>query len=121
MRIDIENSPGAQAGPYWPAARDGLGQRLFSDGAICGNCLCCMAVRDPCRERRAAKLTVEHGNGVLWHHAASTLNAAKPNGRGVRPSKAGTAMPVSIHTAAPQPMLGQKTPIAQLGAESGEP
>jgi hypothetical protein len=81
MRMDIENSPGAQAGRHEPAARDILGQRFLCAGAMCGNCLCCMALRDPCRERRAAKLTWEHGIGVLWHHAASTLNAANPDWR----------------------------------------
>jgi hypothetical protein len=80
MRMDIENSPGAQAGGYGPAARDGLGQHLLGGGATCGNCLCCMQLRDPRRERRAAMLLLEHGIGVLWHHAASTLNAAILNG-----------------------------------------
>jgi hypothetical protein len=82
MRMDIENSPGAQAGRYGPAARDSLGQRLLGAGAMCRNCLCCMKLRDHGRERRIAELTPEHGIGVLWHHAASTLNAAIPIGGG---------------------------------------
>jgi hypothetical protein len=82
MRMDIENSPSALAGRQGQAARDSMGKRLLGAGAMCGNCLCCMALRDPCRERRVAALTPEHGNGVLWHHAASTLNAANPIGGG---------------------------------------
>jgi hypothetical protein len=50
MRIDIENSPGAQAGGFLPAARDSLGHRLVGDGAMFGNCLCYMMLRDPRRE-----------------------------------------------------------------------
>jgi hypothetical protein len=65
MRMDIENSPGALAGSEMPAARDGLGQRLFGGGAMCGICLCCMAVRDPCRERRIATLLSKRGISVL--------------------------------------------------------
>jgi hypothetical protein len=76
MRMDIENSPGAQAGVSWPAARDSLGQRLSGDDEMFGNCLCCILLRDPCRERRGTMLVWEHGEGVLWHHAASTLIAA---------------------------------------------
>jgi hypothetical protein len=74
--MDIENSPGAQAGMSWPAARDSRGQRLSGGGEMFGNCLCCTMLRDPRRERRGTKLTWEHGDGVLWHHAASTLIAA---------------------------------------------
>jgi hypothetical protein len=80
--MDIENSPGAQAGRHGPAARDIMGRRLIGAGAMCGNCLCCTALRDPCRERRVAALNLERGGGVLWHHAASTLNAAIPSGGG---------------------------------------
>jgi hypothetical protein len=87
MRIDIENSPGAQAGP-WSAARDTEGQRRCGGGTMCENCLCCMLPRDPRRDRRVAKSGIEHGSGVLWHHAASTLNAANPKGRGDYPSDA---------------------------------
>ena len=47
-----------------PAARDRLGHHFVSDGAMCGYCLCCMAIRDPCRERREAALIVGIG-GVL--------------------------------------------------------
>jgi hypothetical protein len=36
MRMDIENSPGAQAGHLMSAARDGLGLRLGGGGAMCG-------------------------------------------------------------------------------------
>jgi hypothetical protein len=64
MRMDIENSPGAQAGHLMSAARDGLGQRLGGGGAMCGYCLCCLLPRDPRRERRMASPTWEHGNGV---------------------------------------------------------
>jgi len=71
--MDIENSPGAQAGRYRPAAREIMGQRLLGAGAMCGNCLCCMALRDPCRERRIATLGLEHGSGVLWHHCSVNL------------------------------------------------
>jgi hypothetical protein len=87
MRIDIENSPGAGRGFGRPAARNIFGQGLFGDGAMCGNCLCCMKLRDPCRERRVAMLETGHGGGVLWHHAASTLKAANPLGPRQRPSK----------------------------------
>jgi hypothetical protein len=85
MRMDIEISPSAQAGRERPAARDSQGQRLFGVGEMCGNCLCCMKLRDPRRDRRAATLLVEHGKGVLWHHVASTLIAANLNGAACRP------------------------------------
>jgi hypothetical protein len=64
MRIDIENSPGAQAGGSLPAARDSVGHGLLGNGAMFGNCLCCMMLRDPCRDRRGATLVGEHGIGV---------------------------------------------------------
>jgi hypothetical protein len=87
MRMDIENSPGAGRGPDGPAARNNMGQRFGGGGAMCGNCLYCLLLRDHCRERRMAKLETEHGVGVLWHHAASTLKTADPKGRGECPSK----------------------------------
>jgi hypothetical protein len=104
MRMDIENSPGALAGRHEPAAREIRGQRFLSDGAMCGNCLCCMALRDLRRERRAATLSWEHGSGVLWHHVASTLNAAIPSEGGRVSPKFGATVPVSIAPALPQPL-----------------
>jgi len=85
--MDIENSPGAQAGHYMSAARDGLGRRFGGAGVMCGNCLCCLLPGDPGRERRMTVPIWEHGNGVSWHHAASTLNAADPKGSGASPFK----------------------------------
>jgi hypothetical protein len=61
MRMDIENSPGALAGHKGQAARDRLGLRHFGAGAMCGNCLCCMQLRDPRRERRVTTLIAEYG------------------------------------------------------------
>jgi hypothetical protein len=63
--MDIENSPGAQAHPGRMAARDGLGSRFLGDGEYCGNCLCCLLLREICRDRRSATLLSEHGMGVL--------------------------------------------------------
>jgi hypothetical protein len=108
MRMDIENSPGAQTGRQGPAARDILGQRLLGAGVMCGNCLCCMALRDPCRERRVTTLSPEHGSVVSWHHAASTLNAVIPGGSGSIGPNVGTTTPVSIAPVAPQPLLRSK-------------
>jgi hypothetical protein len=119
MRIDIENSPGAQAGHFWPTARDSLGQRLQGDGAMFGNCLCCMLLRDPCRERRVASSNREHGNGVYWHHAASTLNAAQPGGGGGRPSGySETTISVSIAPVRPQPLQWSKYRLKRRLAKS---
>jgi hypothetical protein len=108
MRMDIENSPGALAGRQGQAARDGMGQRLLGAGAMCGNCLCCRLLRDPGRERRVAALTVEHGIGVLWHHAASTLNAATPSGGGRVLPDVGRTIPVSIAPVSPQLLRSSK-------------
>jgi hypothetical protein len=116
MRMDIKNSPGAQAGGYGPAARDSMSQRRVGGGAMCGNCLCCMKLRDPCRERRVATLLCEHGNGVLWHHAASTLNAASYAERPVVPNIE-TTTAVSIAPASPQlPERPKKSQEPALGA-----
>jgi hypothetical protein len=108
MRMDIENSPGALAGHKGQAARDRLGLRHFGAGAMCGNCLCCMQLRDPRRERRVTTLIAEHGSVVSWHHAASTLNAVIPIGSGGVVPNVGMTSPVSIAPVTPQPLLRSK-------------
>src|SRR5688572_16299756 len=88
---------------------------------MCGNCLCCVKRRDPRRDRRMAMLLCEHGRGVLWHHAASTLNVAyigllgrpgaamrEPIGGDRRLPDIGRTNPVSIAPVGPQPLRWSK-------------
>jgi hypothetical protein len=83
--MDIENSPGAQAGLGSAAREIGSQARkwhsLGRGGLDCMR-VCCLIHSGHRPETRSARLIKLGAVGVLWCHVASTSKAAAMGGRG---------------------------------------
>ena len=79
MRMDIENSPGAQAGLAGRRRAIIVGQRLVRRWRDVRKLpLLHVAIAIIVANDAPPRLVAEQASGVLWRHAASTLNAADP-------------------------------------------